>query len=162
MTLPHRGRLAAIAIGPLLLFGPRALIASGLLWYLVREIHIDWIEHVTGLVVLAMLIAAVTGARRLGRRRADDLLIAAAGISAAAWFNFGFMHLPHGVHLWEQFHYFLGSRYYAELGYDGLYVASLADQADHAPMGRVPEYVRDSRNNQVVPTESLFPYMREV
>ena len=67
---------------------------------------------------------------------AGTLLALAAATAAAAWFNFGLFHGPGFVHRWEQFHYFLGSKYFPELGYDGLYVASIAAQLESDPACR--------------------------
>jgi hypothetical protein len=117
---------------------------------------------VLGVLVAGIAVAGLRGARRFGRRRADDLLVLAASLSVAAWLNVGFLHGNRGIHLWEHFHYFLGSRYFAELGYDGLYVASIGDQADRVEDGTVPRWTRDLRTNEVVATDTLLPHMREV
>ena len=157
-----RGRVAAVAAGLSLLLGPP-------IWARLRTAPLAIEDHqlvawklAAVTLVLALVVAALAGASRLGRRRADDLLVLAAALSVGIWFDFGFMHGRAVIHHWEQFHYFLGSRYYAELGYDGLYVASLGDQADHDEKGQVPEYVRDLRTNEVVPVVQVLPHMREV
>ena len=66
------------------------------------------------------------------------------------------------IHHWEQFHYFLGSKYFPEVGYDGIYVASLAAERE-LDLGQDPQpYMRDLRTNEVVPVGSLVNHMKEV
>jgi hypothetical protein len=112
------------------------------------------------LCALAMLVLALDRGR--GRRAAGPLLIGAAVLAGAAWFNFGVFHGRVFVHHWDQFHYQMGSKYFPELGYDGLYVASLGAQADLRSDGKVQEYARDLRSNRVERVTRLVPHMQEV
>lgn len=115
-------------------------------------------------VAVALALAGLL-ARRRGRapgRDAGFVLGAAASVAAVAWINFGNFHAPGFVHLWDQYHYHLGAKYFPELGYDGLYVASIGAQSDAHPGSRVAEYARDLRSYRVEPVPSLFPHMREV
>lgn len=56
------------------------------------------------------------------------------------------------VRVWNVYHYYLGSKYFAELGYSDLYVASLA--ADDAGYWRGIDRIRDLATHEVVPRES--------
>ncbi|MBC7173557.1 MAG: hypothetical protein H5U40_14045, partial [Polyangiaceae bacterium] len=72
-------------------------------------------------------------------KKAGPTLLILALLSAAAYYNIGIQgerkgdfwgqlgqRAFHGagyVHHWETFHYVLGSKYFPELGYDGLYLA---------------------------------------
>ena len=43
-------------------------------------------------------------------------------LGVLAYFNFGAFHFDGlRVHLWDMTHYYLGAKYFGELGYDGLY-----------------------------------------
>jgi hypothetical protein len=126
--------------------------------------------------VLAILLAsAVAGvfvlyrspSRRALRRRCSWLLWACAAVSLLSWFRFGQLqtnyidapeatpgsvgrrkievHMP--LHFHEFFHYYLGAKYFRELGYEGLYdCTALADAEIAAEQGvppRISGYVRD-------------------
>lgn len=55
-----------------------------------------------------------------------DRALAALGLlSAAAFLNFGLFHFGPFIHTWDTFHYVLGAKYFPELGYTGLYEATL-------------------------------------
>jgi hypothetical protein len=114
-----------------------------------------WIKG--ALCVLGMA-AAIRRARRpgkLGPRQAGAPLVVLAIVAALAYFNFGYFHGAGAIHHWEQFHYVLGSKYFPELGYDGLYVASMAAQMTSEPQRAAPPYLRDLRTNQVSETAAL-------
>jgi hypothetical protein len=84
-------------------------------------------------------------------------------VSVLAFFNFGTFHRVRYPHHSELFHYVLGSKYFPELGYDGLYVASLQAQQEQAPSYPWPDAVRDLRTNDlVVDRAQLADHQREV
>lgn len=79
----------------------------------------------------ALLLAWDVALRRRGTpalfRRARDRALAVLGfLSAAAFFNFGSFHSGRFVHVWDTYHYVVGAKYFPELGYSGLYEATLA------------------------------------
>jgi len=117
-----------------------------------------------GLTLLALGAVAWRHLRpgRLPAERAGGLLWTMALVSVLAWTNFGQFHGRAAIHHWEQFHYFLGSKYFPELGYDGIYVASLAAERELAPGRPVQRSVRDLRTNEVVPTSTVGRHAREV
>ena len=107
------------------------------------------------------------------RRWAENVLGAMAVISVLAYFNFGLFHgrsyvnnwqdvQNRYVHQWDQFHYFLNSKYFPELGYDGLYAATLQAQEELFPQFPISAATRDPRSNQVVPTATLSQHQAEV
>jgi hypothetical protein len=62
------------------------------------------------------------------RRQRDAALLALGLASGLAWWNFGQFHFPRYVHPADMFHYYMGSKYFRELGYTGLYeCAAIAD-----------------------------------
>ncbi|PWB73874.1 MAG: hypothetical protein C3F15_08730 [Holophagae bacterium] len=73
------------------------------------------------------------------RRRAFSLAFALVlAASTLAYFNLGAFRWGGGViNAWEQYHFFLGSKYLTEIRYDGLYDATVAAMADryHVPKG---------------------------
>ncbi len=100
-------------------------------------------------------------------------LLLTASVSMLAYFNFGVFHgSSYGggwvgfqyrfTHKWEQFHYFLNAKYFKELRYDGLYVASIAAQRQSDPLLPIQEYVRDMHSNQIVPVAQLDAFTQEV
>lgn len=114
-----------------------------------------WIK---GALCLLGLAAALWRRRRpgkLGPRQAGAPLVLLAVLCALAYVNFGRFHGAGMVHHWEQFHYVLGSKYFPELGYDGIYVASMAAQMTTSPERPNPAYLRDLRTNQVRETDAL-------
>jgi len=101
---------------------------------------------------LAIAVLAAPGAR--WKKHRPSLLLALA-ITSASIYPMR-VHARRGafVHRWEQFHYVVGSRYFPELGYDGLYEAAYAVVARRDPEG-APRHIRDLRSGQVVLTLSI-------
>jgi len=113
-------------------------------------------------------LAVVASGQRLRRRgRAGEfrrvrsgLLLALALFAFAASYNFFAWRHDHGIHAHEFFHYYLGAKYFPELGYHGLYecavAAATAGNPDEASR---PHEIRDlrhvERRVQVVPARSL-------
>jgi hypothetical protein len=121
-------------------------------------------------VLLIFVVAAVCDAlvfRRKSRRWGYPVLSACALIAMSSWFGFGRFHSifvdsgpasdvsPHRAkeerhrpfHFHEFFHYYVGAKYFREVGYLGLYdCTTMADheiaEEDHTP-ARVTSYVRD-------------------
>jgi hypothetical protein len=101
-----------------------------------------------GLVLFAWGVVLRRAGRPEARRRVRDLTLAGLGLLAAlAWWNFGRFHPGLGfVHAWEQFHYFLGGKYFDELGYQRLYpCVAIADAEDGLDPGRNARRVRDMK-----------------
>lgn len=92
--------------------------------------------------------------RDLQPARAGGAVLLAAALALLGWTNFGRFHGASFVHHWEQFHHVLGAKYFAELGYDGLYTASLAAEATVRPGQPVQTWVRDLRDDSMIPVES--------
>jgi hypothetical protein len=117
----------------------------------------DTVQLAANLLAVALAVGAAVvlvfrrpGPRRRSRRAATVALCVAAAGALAAWTNFGRFHTievdaPGAVasdpgrakvaqhvplHFHEFFHYYLGAKYFRELGYDDLYDCTTA--ADHA------------------------------
>ena len=88
---------------------------------------------------------------RVQRLRAA-LLAAVAALSVWAYFAPYRLSAERYLHRWDAFHYYVGGKYFRELGYDGLYECTLVTDAlagfeDRARASRV----RDARTNELVP-----------
>ena len=108
--------------------------------------------------------------RRIGAMpasQAGTALVLAAVIASLAYMNFGAFHGRVYNHFWEQFHYVLGAKYFPELGYDGLYAASIEAQTEKNPeayRGYIQPLIRDLRTNEMASTNSpeIRKHRREV
>jgi hypothetical protein len=121
-----------------------------------------WIKGVLCLLAVPVVLWLDRAPPPRSPRQASGVLVLLAVISAATWFNYGAFHAPGWIHHWEQFHYFLGSKYFPELGYDGLYAASVRAQQQSRPALRMQPNVRDLRTNQVVPFFRVLDHGEEV
>lgn len=120
----------------------------------------SWVLPCLAVVLLALRHAAhraVESGRMDAPRRArldrvvtGGLLLAAA-LSVATYVDFGRFRYGTYVNEWDTYHYYLGTKYLAELGYDGLYEATVL--ADHESVHLFRgENVRDLRTYELVPT----------
>lgn len=68
-----------------------------------------------------------------------DRALAVAGLLAAlTYFNFGAFHFSGYIHGWDVFHYYLGAKYFPELGYERLYdCVAVADSLEPGLKSRV-------------------------
>jgi len=119
-----------------------------------------------GLAVLRLLLAVVgvlallyeelrqidgRPLRPATRARAGVLL---AVLGATAYFQFFTLRQPHFIHRSEAFHYYIGSKYFPELGYEGLYRCAAVATAERG--GPVPAKIRDLHSNTLVATEGVL------
>lgn len=114
------------------------------------------------LLALPIALRFSHASKRFSPRRAGPWLVLAALVSVAAYVNLGAFHGRGSVHYWEQFHYFLGSKYFPELGYDGLYAASIAAQVETAPTRSLQPVIRDLRTNEVERIATTSRHRRQV
>lgn len=105
------------------------------------------------LVVFASgLLPRTTRSRRLRRLRVA-LLLALALASYASYYQFFRLVHPDGFASPDNFHYYVGSKYFPELGYFGLYecgITALAERGVRVPGGPRPR-VRDLRSMKLQP-----------
>ena len=118
-----------------------------------------------GAFVLAALLAAEWCQRAERPRMRNALCVGAALLAVYSWTNFGRFHgfgpQPR-VHGYELFHYQLGSKFFPELGYDGLYAASVAAQRVLAPNIEPEPFIRDLRSYRRSATTRPSAHEREV
>jgi hypothetical protein len=123
-------------------------------------------------LALAVIALLIVGSRLASRGRGGDwlrtrhgLLLGLAVLAFASSYNFFQWRHYDGIHAHEVFHYYLGSKYFEELGYFDLYECAIVASTEGRPAlaGRTYE-VRDLRNidqrKRVVPAQ-LGPRCRE-
>ncbi len=109
---------------------------------------------------IAVLVVRRRELRRTGRPGVALALLAV--LAPVVHLNFFTFHGGRFTHFGENFHYQLGSKYFPELGYDGLYEASVAAQAMTKPVLPLPRMIRDLRTNTIVPVRAVDPRREEV
>jgi len=90
----------------------------------------------------------------------DRLLILVGVLSFFAYFNFGKFHFGNYIHFWDTYHYYMGSKYFKELGYDRLYeCSSLADSEDPTLLRRVElRKIMNLRTNVLGSTQEILAH----
>jgi len=128
---------------------------------------------------LALMLAALAGfvaldvwRRRtaLGARAAAACLAALCGVAFVAHLGAlrsgeagGLTVVVPAPHYHELFHYYLGTKYFAELGYEGLYDAAvLADHEDDASHFTPQRAMRDLATNRIVPRSHAVERAAEI
>jgi hypothetical protein len=80
------------------------------------------------------------------------LLIALALFAFRGYYNWGAHHYYERIHWHEFFHYYVGSKYFPELGYTGIYESACLAEAEQGFRHRVEmRVIRDLRRNELVP-----------
>ena len=98
-------------------------------------------------VVLVLLLSAVFAWLAAGRPltpRFRAVVFALLAVAALAYPNFGVFHPNHyrHIHYWDVYHYFMGAKYFPELGYSRLYEATYVAGRELGAFGGV-QAVRD-------------------
>ena len=102
--------------------------------------------------LLLILVREFSPDERPGR--AGVALALAGALAVLIYINLGQFHGHTQAHHWEQFHYTLGAKYFPELGYDGLYAASIEAQVESFPNAPLQPIIRDLRTNEMVATNA--------
>lgn len=96
------------------------------------------------------------GSRPAASRVRDALLVGAAVLAPLAWLDFQPQRLV-VPHLWEFYHHVLGSKYFGQLGYTGLYDCTVfADYEDGFSIPPETRPVRDLATNRVVTAADIL------
>lgn len=94
---------------------------------------------------------------RGAERRWAFALVALGAIGWLSYFNLGAYRFPGFLHRHDYFHYYVGSKYFAELGYDRLYDCTQQVDIDDGYLRRAGlRQVRRLSNNEVVQGSELF------
>lgn len=96
--------------------------------------------------------------RPLAFQRMRDRIMVVLGLAGVlGYFNFGHLHFGGFVHVWDTYHYYIGSKYAAEVGYDRMYDCAAVVDAEN---GRLAEVQRrnhtDLRTNFITPTKEVI------
>ena len=141
------GVAAALALAMLAIAGYRFYDARHAPWFA------SWGVYVLGGLVAAWTVRGVwltkkgEGASLWWERGALVWVILACG---AAWVNFGVYHSSRVVHYWDTFHYYIGSKYFEENGYERLYQCVLAaDYQDRGSADLKKRKIRDLVDNRL-------------
>lgn len=113
---------------------------------------------VAGLAVVGWGIKLASEGRASAFQRLRDRLMVAFGILGVfGYFNFGHLHFGGFVHVWDTYHYYIGSKYFAEVGYERMYDCAAVVDAEN---GRLAEVQRrnhtDLRTNLITPTREVI------
>jgi len=121
-----------------------------------------WWELVLALGGLALLLwdqrLALRAASPAARRWRDRALAAAGVLAALTYFNFGAFHFGTYIHGWDVFHYYVGAKYFPELGYERLYeCVAVADGEEPALRPRVEaRRITNLRTNKLEATSRIL------
>jgi hypothetical protein len=159
--LLHRPATRALGGGALLV-----VLLAAVPWDGLPPREQGWIHMLVAAAAVVLLVggddrAADVAPVVLGGRRRALLVTAVFGV--LAWFNFFAFHGPHldhrrlFVHLHDTAHYYLGAKYFREVGYDGLYAAMVRAQLDDTGEATAG-WVRDLRTNREVSVEEILDH----
>jgi hypothetical protein len=160
----YRGGVAPRAVAALLALVAIALLLAvfaGSLSDLLTRRVVDTAKAVVASCA-ALLLLFETWLRRRGRsdllrRPRDLLLIALAMVGALAWWNFLQFHYPHYIHFSDTFHYYVGSKYFSELGYTRLYACTAVADAEAGPgTGVADRTLRNLQTNRLESTSEVL------
>ena len=110
----------------------------------------------------AMLLAWGYVLRRRGapdrhRRLRDALLLLLGILGLTGYYNWGHYHFKHRIHHYEFFHYYVGAKYFPELGYTRLYECANLAEAEQGFRRRVElRKIRDLTKNELVPAKYVL------
>ncbi|MCP3141549.1 hypothetical protein [Pyxidicoccus xibeiensis] len=105
-------------------------------------------QQVARLVLALGGVAALVLGRRLRERLARRLFLGLGLLGAFAYANFGTLHGGRFLHVWDAFHYYVGAKYFPELGYQRLYVCTAQADLEAGVPGVVTRPMRDLATNQ--------------
>jgi len=121
-------------------------------WSAARKRSIGYGKLAYLLAGAALLLAA----RRFPQRRTLLYGLVVVG-GALAWTNFGSFHGPNFIHYHEGYHYYLGSKYFEENAYTGLYACTVhAERELGLEAAARNRYVTDLGNNLMTTGDALL------
>jgi hypothetical protein len=158
LPLWYVGHRLGLERSPLLrIIGPAFLLSVVVLEAPWGGLDLDSLDRLKLFLTAWMLLLTVSRAR--GWLRASMYFRLLVGTSAAAvtiYFNFFAFHAGQFLHYPDIAHYYLGSKYFQELGYGDLYTAMIRAEAEQDQGHFASPIVRDLSTNQAVPVESLL------
>ena len=94
------------------------------------------------------------------RRRLRDALLLGLGLAAVfGWWNFSAFHHPGFGHPSETYHYYIGSKYFPELGYQRLYLCTAVADVEAGLRAQVEgRLLRDLESNELTPSAAAIEH----
>ncbi len=126
------------------------------------EKSLSWIKG--GIALAAAWLSVYEGKRLVENKRLAPKWVKAVAITLAvlglgAYFRFGDLGYSNYYHRWEFFHYYLGSKYDRELGYERLYLCSAVAQIDLGQGNEVrARKFRDLSEDVLAPTDAAIDH----
>jgi hypothetical protein len=126
------------------------------------ENSLSWIKG--AIAIAAAWLSVYEGLRivehkRLSPKWVKAVAIALAVLGIGAYFRFGDLGYSNYYHRWEFFHYYLGSKYDRELGYERLYLCTAVAQIDLGQANEVrARKFRDLSEDVLAPTEAAVEH----
>ncbi|MFP2905604.1 hypothetical protein ACLESD_11210 [Pyxidicoccus sp. 3LFB2] len=94
-------------------------------------------------------LAALALRRRLPRgARGSGLFLGLGLLGALAYANFGTLHGGRFLHVWDAYHYYVGAKYFPELGYRGLYACTAEADVEARVPGTATRAMRALDTNE--------------
>lgn len=126
-----------------------------------NEDTVSWIQlglALAGLGLLGYGRWLTARGRPDAHRKLRDRALAALGLlGALAYVNFGSLHFTNFIHAWDTFHYYVGAKYFPELGYERLYeCTALADHESGFQEAVARRKLTDLRTNELVPATGIL------
>jgi hypothetical protein len=128
----------------------------------VNEVSLSWVKAF--LAFGAAGLSVYEGNRILIKKAPPKQWVKGLGLALAiigigAYFRFGDLGYSNFYHRWEFFHYYLGSKYDRELGYERLYKCVAVAQADSGQTNEVrARKLRDLAEDQLVPAQTVLEH----
>lgn len=95
-------------------------------------------------------------------KKLNTILAAFAFISFASFYNMGNMHFGGGhFHTHDLYHYYMGSKYFKQVGYLHLYDATVQADDEKNKFLTSTQNIRDQRNYEVIPKENAYKNTNE-
>jgi hypothetical protein len=113
---------------------------------------------VAGAILLGWDLIARRSGRSDTHARLRDRLLAVLGVAAfVCWWNLGRFHFPDYVQVHEHYHYYLGSKYFPELGYTRLYQCVAIADVDAGLGGDFAHgWIRNLSTNRIEPAAAAI------
>jgi len=124
-------------------------------------------EMVLACLVLSLLwwgrILRQEGRPNHAKKLRDGLLVVVLLVSSATYLNFFSFHFGNFIHGWDTFHYYVGSKYFKEMGYSRLYeCVAVADSEDPRWVRRVElRKLTNLRTNALETTKQILAHPEE-
>jgi hypothetical protein len=100
--------------------------------------------------------------RRAGRpgthqRLRDGLLLALGLFAGLCWWNLFHFHFRNYIHNWDAYHYYMGAKYFRELGYTRIYMCTAVADAEDGLLSRAEKRkIRDLESNTIGGTQAIL------